>query len=182
MPDRKKVLAISGSTRANSSNERLIRKIAALASETIHLTLFDSISELPHFNPDLDNNDQLPSAVLAFRQQIADADGIIICTPEYVFTLPGSLKNALEWCVSTTLFSQKPVGLITASASGEKGYETLQLVMKTIEAKFSEATQLLIKGIKSKIDMEGNITHPQTLNEVQEFTAAFIKLLNEQSH
>ncbi|KAA5535066.1 NAD(P)H-dependent oxidoreductase [Taibaiella lutea] len=178
MTDKKKVLAISGSTRTNSSNERLIKKIAALAIADIELTLFESISELPHFNPDLDNTDKLPSAVIAFRQQIAAADGILICTPEYVFTLPGSLKNALEWCVSTTLFSQKPAGLITASASGEKGHEALQLVMKTIEAKFNGATLLLIKGIKSKIDMDGNITDDKTLQEVQTFTASFVKLLN----
>jgi NAD(P)H-dependent FMN reductase len=179
MLNRKKVLAISGSTRTNSSNERLIKKIAGLASEDIELTLFESISELPHFNPDLDNNDNLPAPVLAFRQQIADADGVLICTPEYVFTLPGSLKNALEWCVSTTLFSQKPVGLITASASGEKGHEALQLVMKTIEAKFNAGTLLLIKGIKGKMDMEGNISNGETLQDVQNFAAAFVQLLNE---
>lgn len=179
MGDKKKVLAISGSTRENSSNERLIRKIAELSSEAIELTLFASISELPHFNPDLDNADALPASVLAFRQQIAAADGVLICTPEYVFTLPGSLKNALEWCVSTTLFSQKPTGLITASASGEKGHEALQLVMRTIEAKFNEGTSLLIKGIKAKIDMEGNIADAKTLEDVSAFTASFVKLLNE---
>jgi len=179
MPERKKVLAISGSTRANSSNERLIRKIAELASEAIGLTLFESISELPHFNPDLDNESQLPAAVLSFRQQIAAADGVLICTPEYVFTLPGSLKNALEWCVSTTLLSQKPAGLITASASGEKGHEALQLVMRTVEARFNEGTLLLIKGIKGKIDMEGNITDAKTLQEVSQFVSSFVGLLNE---
>lgn len=174
---KKKILAISGSTRADSSNERLIKRIAAISSNDLEITLFESISTLPHFNPDLDKEDP-PHSVMEFRKQIAAADGILICTPEYVFSLPGSLKNALEWCVSTTLFSQKPVGLITASASGEKGHEALQLVMKTIEAKFNEETTLLIKGIKGKIDAPGNITDNATLQQVEAFTKAFIKLVN----
>jgi len=177
MTGRKKVLGISGSTRGNSSNERLIKKIAALAADDMECTLFESISILPHFNPDLDNEANLPVTVAAFRKQIAEADGVLICTPEYVFTLPGILKNALEWCVSTTLFSNKPVGLITASASGEKAHEALQLVMKTIEAKFDDTTALLIKGIKAKIDVDGNITDATTLEEVKAFTDAFVKAM-----
>jgi NAD(P)H-dependent FMN reductase len=56
--------------------------------------------------------------LLAFRKKIEDADGVLICTPEYVYSLPGSLKNAVEWMVSTTLFTDKPAALITAASSG----------------------------------------------------------------
>jgi len=178
MNNRKKIFAISGSTRSNSSNLRLLKRIAALTTTDFELTIFEGISELPHFNPDLDNETP-PQSVADFRRQVAEADGIIICTPEYVFSLPGSLKNALEWCVSTTVFSRKPVGLITASASGEKAHEELQLVMKTIETLFNVDTLLLVKGIKGKINEEGIITHPETAAQIDTFIQAFKKLVEE---
>jgi chromate reductase len=178
MTSKKKILAISGSTRSNSSNLRLLKRIVALTTTIFEVTIFEGISELPHFNPDLDNENP-PKSVADFRQQIAEADGIIICTPEYVFSLPGSLKNALEWCVSTTVFSEKPAGLITASASGEKAHEELQLVMKTIETKFNSDTLLLIKGIKGKINDESVITHAETATQLDTFIQAFEKLLKE---
>src|SRR5262245_29230423 len=132
-----KIFAIIGSTRSDSANLRLVKKIAALTKQVFETAIFEGLNDLPHFNPDLDKENP-PQQVLEFRKQVAEADAVIICTPEYVFSLPGSLKNAIEWCVSTTVFSQKPVGLITASASGDKTHEELKLVMKTIEAVFSD--------------------------------------------
>ena len=175
---KKKILAIIGSTRANSSNLKLVAKIEALSREIFDFTIFDEISSLPHFNPDLDN-DHPPESVVSFRKNIAEADGILICTPEYVFSLPGSLKNAIEWCVSTTVLSQKPVGLITASASGDKASEELQLIMQTLETKFNEDTTLLIKGIKGKINDQLEISDPETLSNVMRFIAAFQDLLKQ---
>lgn len=172
----KKIFAISGSTRYNSSNLRLLKRIAVITKDKYEITIFDRLSELPHFNPDLDHENP-PAEVVAFRKQVENADGVIICTPEYVFSLPGSLKNALEWFVSTVIFSEKPVGLITASASGVKGQEELKLVMKTIGAKFTEETILLIQGIKGKIDDEGNITHHETSKRLSHFLAGFDVLL-----
>jgi len=166
------ILAIIGSTRANSSNLKLVRKLAELSAGIFEFTYFEKIAELPHFNPDLDKEDP-PAAITALRQLVADADAVIICTPEYVFSLPGSLKNAIEWFVSTTIFSGKPVGLITAAASGDKADEELQLVMRTIEAKFSAGTTLLIKGIKGKFDTDGNLIDQGTIEQLQIFIRAF---------
>lgn len=173
---KKKILAITGSTRRNSSNSKLLEFISGQLSDTFETAFFEDLDQLPHFNPDLDTAEP-PPAIVAFRAKIAAADGILICTPEYVFSLPGSLKNALEWCVSTTLFSHKKVGLITASASGEKGHEQLLLVMKTLEAQFGSATQLLIQGVRGKINAEGAITDLMTLQHLKAFAAAFRKQL-----
>ncbi|MBA4850615.1 NADPH-dependent FMN reductase [Emticicia sp. BO119] len=173
---KKKVLGILGSTKANSNNERLLKKIGELMQEHIDLTIFDKIAELPHFNPDLDNEEIAP-LITDFRNQIAEADGVLICTPEYVFSIPGSLKNALEWTVSTVVFSDKPLGIITASASGEKGHEQLQLILRTLGADFNEETLLLISGIKGKINEQGELTLPETEQKVKRFAEAFIKLL-----
>lgn len=88
------------------------------------------------------------------------------------------MKNAFEWCVSTTIFSQKKVGLITASASGEKAQEELALIMKTVEAKFSNETELLIQGIRGKVDDVGNITDNETLIKLINFINSFEEQLN----
>ena len=114
------------------------------------IEIYDNLTNLPFFNPDLDN-DSPPSEVARLRKAIETADAVVICTPEYVFSLPGVLKNALEWMVSSSTFSGKPVALITAAASGDKAQESLHLIMKTIEAGFSDDMTLLIQGAKGKI-------------------------------
>ena len=175
--ERKKILAISGSTKKNSSNEALIKFIATAFKNRVEVRLFNSIDQLPHFNPDLDNT-ALPESVLDFRQQIQEADGILICTPEYVFSLPGSLKNALEWNVSTTNFSNKPVAIIVAAASGEKALEALSLIMTTIEAQLPENSKLLIKGVKGKINSSGEIIDPITISQINGLMKSLIRAIN----
>ncbi|MFH7014765.1 NADPH-dependent FMN reductase [Flavobacterium sp. FlaQc-47] len=167
-----KILAITGSTRKNSSNYKILNFISENIKSEFEVIIFEDLADIPHFNPDLDT-DNPPEMVEFFRNKIMEADGVIICTPEYVFSLPGSLKNALEWCVSTTIFSDKTVGLITASASGEMAHEQLLLIMKTIGAKFDENKQLLIQGIRGKINEEGKITNEETEIALQDFINHF---------
>lgn len=174
--NRKKILGISGSTKKNSTNELILRTIGDLFKEEIDLNLFDGVDKLPHFNPDLDN-ENLPSEVEAFRAQIHDADGVLFCTPEYVFSMPGSLKNAIEWNVSTTLFSSKPVAIIVASASGEKAFESLKLVMTTIEGIVDPSCTLLIKGAKGKVKGDG-IIQSETLDQLKKLMDSFIKIMD----
>jgi NAD(P)H-dependent FMN reductase len=176
-----KIFAITGSTRKNSSNFKILKFISDNIKSQFELEIFEDLEEIPHFNTDLDN-DFPPEKVISFRNKIVQADGILICTPEYIFSLPGSLKNALEWCVSTTIFSSKKVGLITASASGKMGHEQLLLIMKTIEAKFENNTQLLIGGIRGKMDEEGNIINKDTLNELQFFISNFENQFSADTH
>jgi chromate reductase len=177
MTSRKKVLAISGSTRKNSSNLQIIKAIKNMAAEKLNIEVYEDLASLPHFNPDLDH-DPVPEPVITLRNKIKDADGVLICTPEYVFSLPGSLKNAIEWMVSTTLFSEKPVALITASGLGEKAHESLQLIMKTIYADFNEATQLHISGARAKVTSDGTITDEPTLRKIKALIEAFVQRLN----
>lgn len=174
-----KILAITGSTRKNSSNYKILKYISEKIKPEFEVEIFEDLADIPHFNPDLDN-ENLPKEVKDFRNKITSADGVIICTPEYVFSLPGSLKNALEWCVSTTIFSSKKTGLITASASGEMGHEQLILVMKTLEAKFDDSTKLLIQGVRGKINDEGKIINEETeialLSFINSFERQFLVL------
>lgn len=167
-----KIFAITGSTRKNSSNFKILKFISENINSQFEVEIFEDLEEIPHFNPDLDNEFP-PEQVISFRNKIIQADGILICTPEYVFSLPGSLKNALEWCVSTTIFSSKKAGLITASASGEIAHQQLLLIMKTLEANFEKSNQLLIQGVRGKIDEAGKIVNLQTLESLQLFINDF---------
>ncbi|WP_369827406.1 NADPH-dependent FMN reductase [Flavobacterium sp. AJR] len=178
MDKKKKIFAVSGSTRKNSSNFKILKFISEHINDQFEIEIFEDLESIPHFNPDLDN-ENVPEIITVFRNKITAAAGVVICTPEYVFSLPGSLKNVLEWCVSTTVFSNKKVGLITASASGEKGQEQLSLIMKTIEAKFDNDTQLLIQGIRGKLDSDGNIIDEKTLVSLLAFIRSFEKQVEE---
>lgn len=159
----KKILAISGSTRRQSTNQRLIDAIAAIAGSQLQLTSFASIDTLPHFNPDLDTETP-PAVITDFRQLVRSSDAILICTPEYAMGIPGSLKNALDWTVSTADFSGKPVVLITAATSGEKAHASLLGTLRVIEA--DVVGELLISFASAKIDKTGQITDPPTLEAV----------------
>jgi chromate reductase, NAD(P)H dehydrogenase (quinone) len=146
----KKILAISGSIKQNSTNNRILEVIKEMYATKAEVKIYENLDTLPFLNPDLDN-DLPPAEVTRFREAIKAADAVVICTPEYVFSLPGVLKNALEWMVSSSTFSGKPVALITAAASGQKAQESLHLIMKTIEAQFNDDMTLLIQGAKGKI-------------------------------
>lgn len=172
---RKKILAICGSTRKQSVNSLILENIAEKYAREASFDLYFGISNLPHFDTDLDQV-PLPPPVTDLRQRIAAADAVLICTPEYVFSLPGSFKNAIEWTVSTTLFTDKQVALITASSSGHKAHESLQLVMRTLGARWGEKGTLLISAPKIKINTAGEFTDEATLQAV---TALMNELLNE---
>jgi NAD(P)H-dependent FMN reductase len=167
----KKILAISGSTRKSSSNLNLIKAIIDLHANELDIKIFDSLSEIPHFNPDLDT-ELPPETVLDFRKQLKEADGILICTPEYAMGVPGTLKNAIDWTVSSCEFSNKPVALITASSLGEKAHASLLETLKIIESNIPDESQLLISSVKTKVNQEGKITDLQTLEKVKKVIAS----------
>lgn len=172
MTGKKNIFAIIGSASSQSSNLKLVQQFAHITQEEFIVNIFDDLKKLPPFNPE-QSIEHTPPIITDFRAQIDEADGVIICTPEYIFSIPSGLKNAIEWCVATTVFSQKPVGIITASASGYKGHEELKMIMKTVYACFTEETTLLIQGIKSKINEQGIITDAQTKTELHHFIDAY---------
>ena len=170
----KKIFALCGSTRQNSINLALLKIIAGLEKETIEVQIFTQLDYLPHYNPDIDSAEHTPTFVLNFRNKIRQADGILICTPEYAMGVPGTLKNAVDWTVSSMEFSQKPTALITASTSGEKGHQALLETLKVIEAKIDNDTSLLISTPNTKIK-DGVITDKETLEKVKSVMKHLIK-------
>ena len=181
MPQEKNIFVIIGSASKHSANEQLMEYFATLTEDFFSVTIFDDLKTLPPFDPEL-STDHPPKEITAFRYSIEKADGIVICTPEYIFSIPSALKNAIEWCVSTTVFSRKPLGIITVSASGAKGHEELKMIMKTVDAIFTEKTTLLIHGIKAKVDVDGNIIDETTMHDVENFLTAFKDLVEGNTH
>jgi chromate reductase len=110
------VLLISGSTRSASTNTAALRTVAALAPTGIETPWYDALVDLPAFNPD-DGGTAHP-AVVALHQQISGADAVLLCTPEYAGTLPGSLKNLLDWTVGTADLYEKPTAFLNVAAPG----------------------------------------------------------------
>ena len=180
--NKKNVLAISGSTRERSTNLHYIHAIAALSTNELNITIYkgvsgyNGLSDLPHFNPDLDTDDP-PAAVTDFRRLLKEADGVLICTPEYAMGVPGALKNALDWVVSSSGFSGKPVALITASSMGQKAHESLLGTLRVIEAKLDDSTQLLIPFAGAKLGSDQRIKDPETLEKVEGVIKGFVRLM-----
>jgi len=174
---KKKVLAISGSTKSKSSSLSILEFLARRFKEEIEFNIYNKIAALPHFNPELE--EQLPDSVFELRRLIKESDGILFCTPEYVFSLPGSLKNLIEWNVSTVLFSAKPVAMIVAAASGKKAFESLDLILNTIESSLANESKLLIQGAKGKIDSNGDIPNEEVVSNLEKVVLSLLETINE---
>ena len=164
---RPKILAICGSTRKNSVNEVILNFLKLKFQKKADIEVFTDLATLPHFNPD-QTVENIPLVVSNWQSKIESADAVIFCTPEYVFSLPGSLKNSIEWTVGTTVFSGKPVGVIVASGLGEKAFESLLLILKTIEAKVDDSGSILISGARGIIDEKGEIKDEAIVKKLDE--------------
>lgn len=174
---KKKVLAISGSTRNKSTSESILQTIAESYGYSLDVEMYLDIASLPHFNPDLDN-EEVHAGVRHFRRMIENADAVIICTPEYVFSLPGTLKNALDWTVSTTVFDNKPTAMIVASMGGEKAFESLELILKTVGAAVADRSRLLIQGARSKVGGDGTLLDKETMTKVRSVVDSLIAAID----
>jgi chromate reductase, NAD(P)H dehydrogenase (quinone) len=129
------ILAISGSLRAASSNTTVLHALAALAPDGMLITLYDQLDSLPYFNPDLDREgDTPPASVADLRTQVGRADGLVICSPEYAHGVPGVLKNALDWLVSSLEFPGKSVALINISPRSTYVQASLAETLATMSA------------------------------------------------
>ncbi|WP_312388912.1 NAD(P)H-dependent oxidoreductase [Chryseobacterium sp.] len=174
MSERKKIVIIIGSATKNSSNFKLMEK-ALQQNQVTDFIIYDDLSILPHF--DTERTDiNTPAEVLKIREDINNSAGVVFSTPEYIFSIPSRLKNLLEWCVSTTIFNEKPTAVVTASANGEKGHEELLLILKTLGAKIDDH-QLLIKGIKGRFEKDGSLKN-DTFAEISKLMKNFEKSIH----
>jgi chromate reductase, NAD(P)H dehydrogenase (quinone) len=166
-----RIIAIPGSLRKNSSSNLILKAISEMIPDTVSFEIFEGVGNLPHFN----DPEVVPSEITNFRAKVRSANAVLICTPEYAFGVPGSLKNAVDWTVSSGDFFDKPVGLITASSQGEKGHAALMLVMAAISAKVINDATLLISFVRSKLDAEGKIKDPSLAGDLNRLVANLVR-------
>jgi NAD(P)H-dependent FMN reductase len=161
------ILAISGSLKSTSANTNILRAISKIAPQNVVVNIFDGLDKLPHFNPELINDIE---AVNRFRQRLTEADGVIFSTPEYAFGVPGVLKNALDWVVSSGELNEKPVAAISASplyTGGDKALASLLLTLAALGTNMGAGSSLSIATVKSKISDAGEITSDETITELK---------------
>ena len=112
-----RILAIPGSTREDSANARLLRHVAERAPAGVEIEIWDGLKSIPPYDED-DDGVLAPPQVTALRRAIADADALLIATPEYNSSIPGVLKNAIDWASrprATTPLQGKPAAVIGAT-------------------------------------------------------------------
>ena len=157
-----RLLLVTGSTRSRSTNTAALRTAQELLDHGC-ATVYEELAALPAFNPDADQP-PLPPAVIALRAAIAAADAIVICTPEYAGTLPGSLKNLLDWTVGGGEIYEKPTTWINVAAPGRgTGSDaTLRVVLGYAGTAIMAASGARVPVRHDAIDAEGRIRDPDT--------------------
>jgi NAD(P)H-dependent FMN reductase len=113
-----KVLALVGSLRAASVNRQIAELAAEVAPDGVTVTVFDGLGELPFYNEDIDNDADVPASVTALRAAAGDADAALVVTPEYNGSIPGVLKNAIDWLsrpFRNSALKDKPLAVIGGS-------------------------------------------------------------------
>jgi chromate reductase, NAD(P)H dehydrogenase (quinone) len=171
-----RILAISGSLRARSSNTAVLRAAAAVAPADVVVTLYDGLASLPHFNPD-DDVGEPPATVLDLRARIGAADGLLFCSPEYSHGVPGSLKNALDWLVSSIEFPHKPVALINASPMATHAQASLIETLTLMTARIVGEATVTIPVTRADVDADGEITKPEVRSAIRAALDAFVSAI-----
>lgn len=170
------LLGISGSLRTDSTNTMILQCIRQLLPAHVTLQIFEGLDEIPLFSPELAEN----GAVKNFKSALQAADGVIISTPEYAFGVPGTLKNALDWTVSTGEFNEKPVSAISASplnTGGDKALASLLLTLTALGTRKNNNSALSIPNIKQKINAQ-QLTDQTTIQALQNQCNNLLSLIN----
>jgi len=168
-----RILAISGSLRAASSNTSALKAAALLAPAGTELVLYGELGGLPHFNPDLDG-DAPPAIVQALRREVGLSDGLLISSPEYAHGIAGALKNALDWLVASLEFPGKPVALISASARAVHAEAQLREILATMSARLVGTASIALPLLGRNLDAHGILADPALSAELRAAMRSFV--------
>jgi NAD(P)H-dependent FMN reductase len=128
-----KILAICGSLQQTSSNLTLLDHALAAAPPGVEIQLYDGLRHLPQFNPDLERETELPQ-VAELRRAVGSSAALLIASPEYGHSLPGALKNAIDWLIGTGELERKVVAITAAVPAVERGQRGLKALADTLGA------------------------------------------------
>ena len=167
-----RILGVSGSLRTGSFNTKLLHAAQELLLPDVALELYAGLQDVPPYDEDADR-DPPPAAVAAFRAALADADAILFATPEYNHSIPGHLKNAIDWAsrpLATNPLRNKPVAVVGAS-TGMFGavwsQAELRKVLRACGARVLESG-VAVGGAPGRFDEEGRLTDPALRAELGE--------------
>jgi chromate reductase len=172
----KRIAAISGSLKTTSVNMSILKSLRSMGKEKYELRIFEGLDLIPYFRQEHDH-EHVDDSVTAFRKFLRNADAVIISTPEYAFGVPGVLKNALEWLVSSAELYEKPVATISASPTpmgGDKAHESLRLTLTALGARFIESGMVTIPSVKLKVNAEGEIINKDLASELENLVNALL--------
>ncbi len=171
-----RVLLVSGSTRSGSANTAALMTAAALAPPGVMTVLYQGLAALPAFNPDYDG-EVVPEPVAELRRELAAADVVLFCTPEYAGTLPGSLKNLLDWTVGGGQLYHKPVAWLNVAAAnrGQGARQALASVLGYVGAIVAEPACRHIPVDRSAIGPDGTISDPDFAAGVAEIWTELVR-------
>jgi chromate reductase len=165
------ILGFAGSLRKNSYNKGLLRAAASSMPEGVTLEIFD-LEGIPPFNQDFER--QPPDKIKEFKAKIRAADALLIATPEYNYSMPGVLKNAIDWAsrpYGDNAFEDKPVAIMSASIGmlgGARAQYHLRQVFVTLYMHALSWPELMITYAQEKFDENGNLTDEKTKTKVKE--------------
>ena len=166
-----RILAISGSLRARSTNTETLRAAGILAPQSLSISLYPGLATLPPFNPDLDGPDAVPAPpVRELRSYVAEADALLICSPEYAHGVPGALKNALDWLVSGPEILLKPVGLLNVSPRSTHAYAALAETLRTMST-------LLVPEACQTLPLQGRSLSASEIADIREIAKVLRRVL-----
>ncbi|MBM7655906.1 NAD(P)H-dependent FMN reductase [Neobacillus cucumis] len=158
-------------------NSALLRAVISMISSQGTVVTYSEMGQLPHFNPDLDL-DVPDTAVANWRRLLKEANGVLICTPEYARGIPGALKNALDWVVSSGEFVNKPVAVISASPHPDGGaiaHESLLGTLSMMSASLVEGGTLTVPFINKKLDSNKEIMDSDLRLNIQNLLKALFQ-------
>lgn len=165
------IFAISGSLRQGSFNTALLHAAERLAPDDMQFDHYDRLAELPHYNQDLDTDD-LPESVRDLRERITRADGVLIATPEYNYSVPGGLKNAIDWAsrpAASSALRHKPVAIMGAAPTNF-GSVRAQLALRQclvwIDSRVVVKPEVIVFRAGERFDDAGELTDPVTAEMV----------------
>ena len=175
-----KVLAISGSLRAESYNTALARAAVELAPEGVVVDLYDGLASLPPYDQDVDEGEsETPPAVVDLRNRIETADALLIVTPEYNGSIPGVLKNAIDWASARhrgSSFKSKTVA-IAGATTGQYGaiwaQQDLRKVLGICGARVIDG-ELPVSGAQLRFDARGELADPLVAERLRAHLAALV--------
>jgi chromate reductase len=177
------ILGISGSLRRDSYNTKLLRAAATMGGDDVELVVWDDLKAVPPYDEE-DDGPEAPAVVTRLREAIAEADGVLFATPEYNSSVPGQLKNALDW-VSRPLASNplrnKPVAVISASTGmfgGVWAQAELRKVAGAMGARVVE-TELAVGHARDRFDESGGLTDHDMRDQLQEVVTLLAAAVRE---